>query len=147
MKAILAAVLMLLSTSLFALDACHTGVWYSPERNGEGITVFTLSETDALVYFYTYNPLTAEQEWVMFQGPASNMSAYDTFKESEEPFEVTVHKIGTGSIEAEGDNLIFFYDFLLDIDNYAGIEEGTPWCLADYCSGLYEYKRLVGSCD
>lgn len=124
--------LFLFSMNVQALDSCMTGSWYSPDRDGEGINIEVMADTE-LIYFYTYR--NQKQVWyVVIDG-----AIYTTRKRSEEPFEVDSFDIGSAAIEVhDNDNITFVYKLDIDIDRNAAI----PWCLTQ-CFGEYEYVRLT----
>ncbi len=132
MRYVLAGILLLLSGSVFALDSCITGSWYSPERDGEGINIEVLEDGD-LLYFYTYR--NQKQVWFV----SIDGVIYTTRKGSKEPFSVDTFEVGTSLIEVhDNDNLTFTFKLDLDIDRNAAI----PWCLTQ-CYGEYSYERLT----
>ncbi|MFT3790583.1 MAG: hypothetical protein QM741_05815 [Rudaea sp.] len=52
------------------VDASYSGLWYDPARSGEGIELEILSDSTALVYFFTYPPAgnAGKQTWLVGMG-------------------------------------------------------------------------------
>jgi hypothetical protein len=47
----------------------YSGAWYNPERSGEGFLIEVLSDTRALVYWFTYEPDdSGQQAWMVGEG-------------------------------------------------------------------------------
>ncbi len=112
-----------------SFDACMTGSWYDPDRDGEGINIEALDEV-VIVYFY--RPLTTGNHWYTFignrvDGPVP-LDMYDTILAG-------TYKVGEAVIEQLDENtLAFEYLQLLN-------EGGQPWCIG--CIGSFEYIRLT----
>lgn len=141
-ETIIATLLLLASSSALAIDACYSGLWFDPTRNGEGISVDVVSEDQVVVLFYTYNN-DLDKYWYIFQGETDALVAYDTLKTAEEPFNVVTAAIGSGELEVVDTNTLnFYYDFVLTLDG-ATVDNPVPWCLDENCSGAFEYTRLT----
>lgn len=54
----------------------YSGAWYNPERSGEGFIVEALSDSRALVYWFTYEPDdSGRQAWMIAEGRVEATSA------------------------------------------------------------------------
>jgi len=142
MKTLLIVILLLISPSLHALDECMSGAWFDPERNGEGIVLEVLEE-QTLGYFYTYG--SQGRAWYVMLGEEALpdvelLTIYGTQLVSNIPYKVREFEVGSAFITViDNDSIQFKYDLVLDVDSGNAI----PWCMAGFCEGDYEYKRLT----
>ncbi len=136
MKQFTATLLLLLTAPAMALDACMTGSWYAPDRNGEGI-VLEILENTTVGYFYTYG--SQGRAWYVMVGDEF-LTVYGTALLSRNPFSVLEVDVGSAIITSIDDNTLRFkYSLTLDVDKNAAI----PWCLNAFCDGDYVYQRLT----
>jgi len=120
-----------------AFDACMSGSWFDPERDGEGITLEALPDGGVLGYFYTYG--SQGRAWYVMTGDET-LTMFGTVKTSNDPFGVLESEVGTAIITAIGPRTLqFTYDLVLDVDRDATI----PWCLGGHCAGSHTYKRIT----
>ena len=137
MKTLLAILLFGFTGNIFAIDACMTGAWYSPEREGEGINLEVGAEKLS-GFFYTY--YAENPHWFVFEGEDNFMlNLYTGHKISENPFKSLVTKVGTAKVLPVTDNiLVFAYELEL---NYEGKPCINPESRA--CYGEFVYTRIT----
>jgi len=137
MKYFIALVLTLFMSTAGAFDACMSGSWFDPDRNGEGITLEALPNGGVLGYFYTYG--SQGRAWYVMTGD-DTLAIFGTVKHSNDPFGVVESEVGTATVTTiNAQALQFTYDLVLDVDRQAAI----PWCLGNHCSGSHTYTRLT----
>lgn len=131
--------LLLACSNVFALDACFTGSWKG-ENLYEGVNIEALEHTTVL-YWYTYSFFDRdEQNWLLFEGDANDLVAYDTIPFGFEPI---LYEVGDGAIDViDNNHIIFSYDLILDLD-VADPQTVTPWCLTNLCEGSVELVRIT----
>lgn len=128
----------------YALDACMSGSWSSPQRDGEGIVVEALEE-QVLVYFYTF--ASSGTSWYLMLGDqqegeldAIQLTMKQAVLISNNPFAASIFDVGKAVIAAVDDKTLqFYFDQKNDI-----VDGGGVWCLSDRCSGDFEYTRITG---
>ena len=136
MKTLLITLLLLISSSAFALDSCYTGSWYDPARDGEGISIEVLGATTA-GYFYTFNS-NGKQQWFTLIGD-SVLTMYSTQLVSGNPFTSQTEAVGMAEITPlTNDTLSYEFDQEFRYKN--GVLKP---CNGNTCEGSYTYIRLT----
>ena len=128
---------LLLSTNLWAIDSCHTGSWYDPDRAGEGITIEVIGDV-TVVYFYTFDRWD-DQVWYTMIGDRRLVMYSSLIIPDDDEFFTKQVIVGDADIEILTDDVIFFnYDRALEYFN------GDLYsCVGDICKGSYVYRRIT----
>jgi len=128
---------MFFTTAVLAVEQCHTGSWYDPNRNGEGINIEFL---DGLVvgYIYTFDN-HGKQIWFTMLGDKI-LTIETTVVVDDVDFLTKTVDTGVAEIDMITDNvLVFRYNLLLthngDGDFYL--------CDDPSCKGERVYERLT----
>ena len=135
MRYLLTLILTLLAVPVMAFDACMTGSWYDPQRDGEGINIEVLDDT---VIAYFYRPGASNQRWYLMigdrpEGGDARLGVYQSVGVDE------VYWIGDALISVTGDNTLdFSYEFRYDMTRGG---DDLPWCIG--CNGAFMYVRLT----
>jgi len=138
MKAFLTILLFLFSTTAFALDACYTGSWFDPLRDGEGINI-EANDQNVVAYFYTFDR-NDRKAWFTLIGDRV-LAIFDTILIDDKylDFRTETVLVGSAIIEPLTNNDLYFqYQFDLEYKNGIKYE-----CVGDICTGNYLYRRLT----
>jgi hypothetical protein len=127
MKTLMMIIMMMMSGSAMALDACFTGSWY--ETDGQGINIEVLSADRTVGYWYGYGT-DQHNRWYTFDLDSSGVGPIYTTDNSGQLFHV-----GDASLDAvDNDTVIFVTSIVVDVDN-------PPWCLG--CERSQVMTRLT----
>jgi hypothetical protein len=137
MKALLISLLLMLSTSVFAVEQCHTGSWFNPDRNGEGINI-EFNDGLVVAYFYTFDQ-DGQQVWYTMVGDRVLTIETTVIVEDESDFITKTVDSGVADIEIITDNvLVFKYNLILDNDG-----DEFFLCEGDQCKAERVYERIT----
>mgnify|MGYP000620660412 CR=1 FL=1 len=139
MKAVLAAIMLLVSVNAMALDACMTGSFYDPEQEGFGINVEAHQGFTA-AYFYTFDKNLRPIWFVMVGKEVLTMSVTAVVKDND-VFITKELDVGVAEIVPLADGLIRFrYSLIAEYD----VDRGAlVLCRGDHCEGDYLFRQLT----
>jgi len=140
MKTLLMTVLLMVSGSAFALDACLTGAFHDKERVGEGIQMEFLNDKISAGFFYTF--VDKRPMWYVMSGEeVITLYQVQIVEDDGIDFITKETAVGVASVEFITDNAVLWEFVILQEFDY---DKGRfTLCKGDHCTGSYLYSRIT----
>ena len=145
MKTLLTILLLMISGSAMALDACLTGSWYDPEQSGFGINI-EAHQGFTGAYLYTFDKNLRPIWFVMVGKEVLTMSVTAVVPDNDK-FIAKELDVGVAEIIPVAEGLIRFrYSLIAEYDTEKG---KLVLCNGDHCDGDYLFTQLTKpiACD
>lgn len=136
-RSIVISLLFLFSSGAMAIEACHTGSWYDPDRDGEGVNIEVIDGI-TVAYLYTFDH-EDRPSWYTMLGD-QYLAMYQTVVVPDKTEFITkTQPVGVAQFELLTDDIIYF-NYLIDIVYKDGLKYE---CNYDRCKGSYVYRRIT----
>lgn len=140
MKTLMMIIMMMMSGSAMALDACFTGSWYDPlTNNAEGLNLEVL-DNQVVGYYYTWYEDHRNVYTMSGVNDIDGAAVMDTYTSYKSDAGYQVQWVGVSDITIlNANNLMFHHSFKYDFlrENWT-----TPWCFY-ICDDTKWFERLT----